>query len=356
MLFLSQAEKERWSRLGEEILKRPVSPKEFESQIRPNLRPAFLFFGGTLLAAHGEETRALEWFQIGAREEDELLFMNAFMVSFLQRQNGRFAMPAVAFEDPRPFVHFAGVPQMKSARAAFVKQMGHSLPVFDHPIKIMDIGTGNGALLVMLLKHLIEIGKVREIEEILLIDASPAMVDLARKTVGEAFPPNLIHTLNNRIENVSAGIEGHYDIALTSLAYHHMPWETKKIHLKKLAGQLDHLLIFELNANNDTPELYTPELALSVYQSYGRVIDFVLAHDAPVEVAVATVDCFLMTEAVSLLTQLRGKRTEYHMLRTQWHQLCREALGPAFDCHGEGVCYADEYIELFSLHYGKQQF
>ncbi len=354
MLFLSEAEKAVWTRLGGDLLQRTVPPEAFDASIRPNLRPVFKFFAGALLASHGEEVQALDWFRQGAREEDELLFLNAYMVSFLERQKGRFIMPAVAFEDPRPFVHFAGVPQMKEARAAFVRHMDHSLPVFDHPLKIMDIGTGNGALLVMLLQHLLETGKVRDIEEILLMDASPAMIELAAKTAGAVFPPGCIRTLTSRIEQVSEGLEGHYDIALTSLAYHHMPLESKRVHLKKLAAQLDHLLIFELDANNDTPELNTPELAFSVYQSYGRIIDFVFAHDADVALAVGAVDSFLMTEAISLLTQPRGRRTEYHMLKSQWHGLCQETLGHAFTCRCDSACYADEYTSLFSLHYGKE--
>jgi hypothetical protein len=40
-------------------------------------------------------------------------------------------------------------------------------------------------------------------------------------------------------------------------------------------------------------------------------MDFVFSHDAPVEVALACIDLFLMTEAVSLLTQPRGVRSDY---------------------------------------------
>lgn len=132
-----------------------------------------------------------------------------------------------------------------------------------------------------------------------------------------------------------------------------MPLEQKEAHLKKLKPRIDHFILFELDANNDTPELYSPELALSVYQSYGRMIDYVFAHDAPVDVALSCVDCFLMPEAVSLLSQPRGERTEYHMLRTQWIRLLENTLGPEFCCLGDTTCFGDEYMNLFTLHYGK---
>ncbi len=313
----------------------------------------FHYYVGTTLAAKGHGDIALQWLKTGALIEEGGQFSNAFLVSFLERHNGRMIMPDVAFADPRPFVHFAGVPRIKEPRERFLKHCGRSMPVIRHPLRIMDIGCGNGALVARLLMHLREKGKVGEIAEILLIDPSPAMISLAKRTVGEFFPPSIITTITSRIENVSAAVDRKFDVALSSLAYHHMPLEAKALHLRKLSRWIDHFLLFELDANHDTPELYSPELALSLYQIYGRVIDFVFAHDAPIDVAVACVDCFLMTEAVSILTQPRGVRTDYHMLRSQWHDLFKQVLSPDFSCVCDATAYADEYLELFTLHYGR---
>jgi hypothetical protein len=198
-----------------------------------------------------------------------------------------------------------------------------------------------------------EKGKASEIGEILLIDPSPAMIDLAFTNLKEAFPSSLVKTVVAGIEEVSRRINSTYDIALSSLAYHHMPLEKKMIHVKELKSHMDHFVLFEVNADHDAPQLHSPDLALSIYQTYGRVIDFVFTHDAPVDVACSCVDYFLMTEAVSLLTQPRGVRTEYHMLRSQWRDLFAEGLGSDFACLCDATCYADEYVELFILHYGR---
>jgi len=353
MLFLAEQERQQWNNLGSEILQSRISPRDWQGDIRSNLRPFFNYYAGTLLAAQGQEHLGKQWFIAGAQVEEDGLFSNAFAAAFLERQNNRFVMPEPAFADPRPFVHFAGVPVVKKSREHFIKQCGHSLPRFGHPVKIMDIGCGNGALVVSLLHHLQDEEKIRDVAEVLLIDQSPAMIELAKQTVADELPGTTVLTSNNRIENISGDINGTYDIGLSSLAYHHMPFEQKQVHLGKLKHLIDHFIIFELDANNDLPELYSPELAMSVYQSYGRIIDFVFAHDAPVEVAQACVDCFLMTEAVSILTRPRGQRTDYHMLRTQWRHLFDTELGPEFVCLCDAACYADEYLELFTMHYGR---
>jgi ubiquinone/menaquinone biosynthesis C-methylase UbiE len=109
-------------------------------------------------------------------------------MGFLQRHDGAMIKPAVAFEDPRPYLHFAGVPIMRQARCQLVRQFAHSLPAFDRPIRFMDIGCGDGSLTAMVLTHLIETGKAGQIDEVLLVDASPAMIALAKKTVSEALP------------------------------------------------------------------------------------------------------------------------------------------------------------------------
>ena len=132
-----------------------------------------------------------------------------------------------------------------------------------------------------------------------------------------------------------------------------MPFETKLYHLKKLKDQIACFILFELEANNDSPEMHSPELAISVYQSYGALMDLVFAHDAPVELAISSIDKFLMSEAIYFFTEPRGKRTDYHMLRSQWQQVFQEGLGNEFSCLCDSTCYGDENFALFTMIYGK---
>ncbi|MBU0716581.1 MAG: methyltransferase [Verrucomicrobia bacterium] len=359
MLFLSNQEKTLWAELSRDIMTRHLAPADFRGgdghcgDVRANLLPIFRFYIGALLAATGQDKLGKAWITSGTLIEEDGLFFNAYLTGFLQRHHDRLEIPEQVFADPRPYVHFTTVPIMQKSRACFLTQCGHTLPKIKRPFRLMDIGCGDGGLTAALLKHLQATGKIEEIGEILLVDPSPAMLALAKETVGKTIPSACIKTLNHRIEQVAGKLNAHYDMALCSLSYHHMPYEQKVIHLKELKPWIDHLVLFELDANNDFPELQTPELAASVYQSYGRLIDFVFSHDAPIEVAQACVDRFLMTEAVSLLTQRRGARNDYHMLRTQWYALFEQTLAPEFLCLCDSPCYADEYFSLFTIHYGR---
>lgn len=353
MLFLSRREKKQWAELSRDVMTRHLAPADFRGDVRANLLPMFRFYIGALLTATGQDKLGKAWITSGTLIEEDGLFFNTYLTGFLQRHHDRLEMPEQVFADPRPYVHFTTVPIMQESRARFLTQCGHTLPKIKHPFRLMDIGCGDGGLTAALLKHFQATGKIEEIGEILLVDPSPAMLALAKETVGKTIPSSRITTLNHRIEQVAGKLNARCDMALCSLSYHHMPCEQKAIHLKELKPWIDHLVLFELDANNDFPELQTPELAVSVYQSYGRLIDFVFSHDAPVEVAQACVDRFLMTEAVSLLIQQRGKRNDYHMLRTQWHALFEQTLAPEFICLCDSPCYADEYFTLFTMHYGR---
>ncbi len=355
MLFLSQHEIDQWKKWGEEILATKSSPDNFNYDMRPNLIPVFHFFAGTLLSSKGDEDIGADWIRAGALFEEDGLFLNAFLSSFLERHENKLILPAVIFADPAPFVHFSTVPALKEAREKFVVQCAHSLPVFKEPFRIMDIGCGNGALTVSLLKKLQEAGRVGEIDEILLIDASKGMCDLAKETVEKDFPDVKISLIHSKIQDCSEKIEGKYDLAISSLAYHHMPFETKLVHLKKLKEKMDHFIIFELDTNNDTPEIHTPELAMTVYQSYGRLIDFVFSHDAPMKLAIDCVDSFLMAEAVSFLIHPRGERTDYHMLNSQWEDLCNQAFEDEFTLGCNSLAHTDEYLNIFTMHYGRKK-
>ncbi len=113
MLFLTDNEVRDWNTLTGRALNNALKPTDVDGEVRSNLRPAFFFHVGSVLAARQRENEAREWFGLGALEEEEGLFMNAFTSAFLERQGGKFHMPASAFEDPRPFMHFASVPIMR---------------------------------------------------------------------------------------------------------------------------------------------------------------------------------------------------------------------------------------------------
>ncbi len=353
MIFLTAQERQLWETLGREAQTSAAEPQSLRRDMRGNLWPAFCYFAGARLAAAGAEDRARRWLMAGSLVEEEGLFSNSFLSAFIERQGGRLRMPVVCFADPAPYVHFTGVPALVSARRNLVRNCGHSVPQWKKPLRFMDIGCGDGGLTVKLLRGLQEMGKAGDIGEILLIDGSAGMIELATRTVSAAFPRAAVRALTHRIEAVSDRIEGRYDLTLCSLSYHHMPYEAKVLHLQRLKSRTDHLVLFELNADHDFPEQDSPELLFSLYQSYGRIIDFVFAHDAPIATAQACVDNFLMTEVASMLTQKRGVRTDYHMLRLQWHDLFRKVLAPEFGCLGDATCYSDEYMDLYMLHYGR---
>jgi SAM-dependent methyltransferase len=340
--------------MGRAVVAKSTVPASFHGEIRAPLLPVFRLYAGVLLYSQGQEELGRDWIRAGSMEEGESLMLNVYLSAFLERQHGRLVMPTVCFEDPRPYVHFTGVPQMVNMRRSFGKALAHSLPRFARPVRILDVGCGDGGMLALLLDRLRQAGKIGDLETILLVDPFTAMLEKAKATLSAAFPGVEIKSICNRIEAVAPRLDARYDIAVNALAYHHMPLEHKRLHLAQIGPWIDHFVLFELDANNDSPEVGTPEMALSAYQAYGRMIQFVFSHDAPVDVAVHCVDNFLMTELVSILTQPRGRRTDYHMLQKQWFELLDQVLAPEFALGGYHVCHADEGVNFFMAHYARQ--
>ncbi len=353
MLFLSERESEDWTRWGKMVSGGRLTPEQTLPGIRPPLRPVFCFFAGTGLAVDGQMEEARRWLLAGTFNESPGLMMNAYLLAFLERHDWRLDPPATVFADPRPYIHFTNVPAMRSSREAFRQFCCRTLPAVDHPFRLLDIGCGDGELTVTTLRQLRDAGLFSAIGEVALVDASQGMLDMAARKVRTAFPDVPVRLVQDRIENVSEGVESGYDLALCSLSYHHMPRETKLRHLRIMAGRFEHLVLFELDANNDAPEGRSPELALSVYQSYGRLTDVIFAHDTDIANAQNSVDCFVMVELLSFLRDPRASRSDFHMLRSEWHDLFQVGLGPDYRRRGETTCHADPFMDLFALHYGR---
>jgi len=352
MLFLDKNQISLWDSLFTTIQNKNIAPLEVIQKVQPNLQPAFCFYVGSRFAATDNIEKAKVWLNYG--KEVEVLPTNSYFLDFIERYKNKLAIPQPAFEDPRPFVHFSNVTEIKTARDNFISNCVNSLPNFKKPTKIIDIGCGSGSLVTDLINKLMKSGKVLSVEEIALVEPSTKMLALASKNLSDIFPKAKITTICNKVEDISDKLNSHYDISLNALSLHHLPFEKKAVHLKNLSKHIDHFLLFELNANHDAPELFSPELALSIYHSFGSAIKFVLSYGVSKEVAQKSVDYFLMTEAVSLLTQERGKRSDYHMLQSQWHDLFKKSLPKGFACLSELSCYSDQDMEFIFIHYGRK--
>ena len=61
MLFLSDLEKSVWADYARKILHNQAIPEEYKDTIRSNLRSAFYYYIGTMLASKGQQERGEAW-------------------------------------------------------------------------------------------------------------------------------------------------------------------------------------------------------------------------------------------------------------------------------------------------------
>lgn len=347
MLHLTKNESAKWQDITAKAKAGLLSPDAALPEIRPALRPALRFHVAAAIAAAVDAQSAQSWLAAGALEEKENMAC-VYMAGFLQR-HGSFSMPTTVFEDPRPYIHFTTVPAIDGMRRRFHRFAARTLPSYNRPLRFMDVGCGNGTMGVELLQCLKEQRVLSSMEEIVLVDPFPAMLELARQSASIAFPGVKVTPILGKAQDISSTLPNDVDVTLCSLSIHHMPLEVKTGMVKELARRSSEILLFEMDGDHDTPELGSPDLSLSVYQAYGGIIDSIFAHDAPLDVALGCVDLFILAEVVSLLSQPRGERTEYHMTTAQWRRLFEEEAG----CRMAAVetCLAHSGVEFFGQHY-----
>lgn len=288
------------------------------------------------------------WLQAGAEEEP--LPSNSYTLDFIERYGG-LIMPEPNFSDPHPWTHFSSLPHLVESRNSFLGFCEDSLPRWGHSVKVMDIGCGDGSFISMIIHRLLESEQILGVGELLLLDPSPRMLETAFDRIRAEFSDVRINAVLGSLESRSAELPGGFDLAVCSLSVHHMPYELKTVHIGRLCSKVGHLLILEMEANHDTPDFLSPELGYSVFQWLGHSLSQIMESSTTPTVKMSCADLFIMTKAVSLLTEPRGQRTEYHMLREQWHELMADLPGSRSQCLGTRTCYHDDHCELFALHF-----
>lgn len=352
VLTLEPRDVASWNHLLPEVLAGRAEPAgSLEHLLPPEQVGAFRFFAGAALASRSDP-RAAGWLEAGAAADGSELRASAYLADVLHR-SGHLAAPECAFDDPRAWVHFTTLPAMRACRAEFVSFAVDSLPPDPGELRVLDVGCGDGGLLAELLPALLAAGRWDEVSAVTLLDPSPAMISTAKGRIAAAWPDARVEGRVARLEHVASVLPGPYDLVVGSLSLHHMPVEVKRRALSALAPSVSHLLLLELDADHDSPEVGSPRLAASVHQTYGWMLAQILGPAAPDEVALESADQFVAPELVSLLTQPRGARSEYHMRRERWLSLLSEAMGPEIRPLGTRTALSTPHADLFALHVGR---
>ena len=188
MLFLSEHESRDWRALAGRVLDSGGAVIPVDGLVRPGLAPAFHYYAGTMLLAKNMNAAGREWINAGVAGEQGGLFSNAYLASYLNRNDGRLVIPETIFADPAPYVHFAGTPLIRDSRVSFRTHCTDALPAYTKPLRIMDIGCGHGMVLADLLLDLRKAGRIGDVGEILLIDPSEGMLKLAMQNLAPCSP------------------------------------------------------------------------------------------------------------------------------------------------------------------------
>ncbi len=354
MLTLRPTDASTWTDLLPAVLSGGLEPRGPDALcVPPDQLGAFRFFAGTTLAARGDP-RAPAWLGAAAAVDGPELRASESVAELLRR-HGQLATPAAggAFSCPGAWNHFASLPALRAARSELVSFAVDSLPGDAGSLSVLDVGCGDGGMLAEILSGLIAGGRFDEVASVTLLDPSRAMLERARARIASEWPGARLECLEARLEDVAGRLPGQYDLALGSLSLHHMPAERKHAALSRLAPRVDHLLLLELDADHDSPEVGSPRLAASVHETYGWLLAQVLGPGAPDDTARESADRFVAPELVSLLTEPRGVRSEYHMPRAAWMELLEGALGPDIRPLGVRTALATGHGDLFALHMGR---
>jgi hypothetical protein len=192
---------------------------------------------------------------------------------------------------------------------------------------IIDIGPGNGTLLVEIVKQILAIYPLESIH-LVLIEQSPVMLAAAQVYCQKSLPiPIKFTPICCRIQDISAQqleiIDKHQPIWFinASLSLHHMPKEIKVATMKMLANLSTYCLISDAHYNHDLPEKDTPELVYSVTENYGFVIQDVLNSRASETGKALCINNFLLTEAINILKNDRHERGDYHTMIGEWEEI-----------------------------------
>jgi Methyltransferase domain len=332
-MFINQSDSEQLNQIRQAVSEQASTDKIIELcqaisyQVKDRQFP--LTYAGILLASKNRISDSIRVLKLCP----DSLF-SAVLSDYLE-QTQAFIPASNAFEEATPYNVWTQTDFYKSqmagtleAIAAFGRRVPPSFANGDPTI--IDIGPGNGVLLVEIVNRLLDIHHMEKVH-LILIEQSPKMLSEAQKYCQESIPIPVTFTLilghiQEVIEKQLASLEKHRPVWFVnaSLSLHHMPKEIKVATMKKLASISSCCLISDANCNHDLPDKDTPELVYSVTENYGSIIQDVLKSSASESDKKLCVNNFLLTEAINILRNDREHRGDYHALIHEWQEIAEQ--------------------------------
>ena len=253
------------------------------------------------------------------------------------RERKCFVPSAVAFQSTEPYKSWTKTRfynhyrhQTIEALAQFIR----SNPPANTTARltICDVGPGSGQLLSDLVDRIFQ-ALPNCLLRILLIEKSPAMLQETSRVLSQRYGLRVqCVPICRKIEEMSdeelLRYRGPDDLWFVNGAasLHHMPAETKARVFSSLARLTPFVAVSDFEANNDLTECDSPELVYSVANFYGTIIADILSCENLSEDKRWQCVCdIFLTEAITMLSQPRSARIDYHAPAGEWRAMAKSA-------------------------------
>ncbi len=288
-----------------------------------------LLYATVLLATHGRREQAFSIYNSGKLKDP---FADEFF-RYLKK-NGSVEPKVVVFKSSLPYDAWVKTNLFKIELENTLKTIGTFFETIYEDcesVNILDIGPGNGKMTAQIINHILSKRKVKRVN-LVLLDKFPAMLEAAKKFCEETINAEVkVETIccpaqSLREENI-AKLKSFapFWTTICSRSIHHMPSTLKLELLKKLKNLTKSLLLVEMNSTHDLPEKDSPDLIYSITRSYGFIFNDINNSPLTQEEKLASIDDFLLAEALFMIGKERADRIDYHATEEEWRNLAVKA-------------------------------
>ena len=260
----------------------------------------------------------------------------AAALSRFLRERGCFQTYTTAFQSPIPYDVWTVTGFYQRYRSATLNVVKKFLATHTPPepnnVSICEIGPGNGLLLADIISSIFSNHDIGYLN-VVLIEKSNGMLEATRELLHKSFGSKVgCQTILAKVEDIKAEDmmklcpAQKFWFVNGAASLHHMPADIKIKVFREFAKTSSHVLVSDFVAYHDLPERNSPELVYSAVNYYGYFIEDIWASTSQSEERRWLCICDLaLTEAITVLSQPRMMRIDYHAPVEEWDKAAEGA-------------------------------